>query len=451
MTRRTWINLIVFAVLGVVMTFWALANVITFDVFTKPRHIRVEFSSSPGLQPNFDVTYLGVTVGKIKSVRLGHHMVVADLDLNRGATVPDNVTAAAGRKSVIGEPYVDLALPPASAPGPPLRGGETIPASRTTVAVSYDALFAAADKAVQGLNADDLHTLTHELALGWNGRSGSVSELLDSSEQITSTFAHNTALLNSLIGELTTVSGTLAAHRDELGSSLDNLTSFTDALASETGPLTTVIRQSPDLVQRFNQILDATLPEQKCILRSLDQALPVILSKPAMDSLAYQSQTAPQLVSVLNEISPKGPTGLPNLNIDFVITLNGPKPAPEYTSPQPLPTVGRIPSCPGVVIPPSAQPAGATKGQASPATSTPLPSPSTISGRQAAQQERSTDPGFLRLTLIPPLVALVILLGVGFRAMPLLLRSRALGAWDGVRVRRKGGSKPAPNREKQGE
>jgi hypothetical protein len=102
---------------------------------------------------------------------------------------------------------------------------------------------------------------------------------------------------------------------------VQNPTSFTDALAGETGSLTTVIRQSPDLVRRFNQILDATLPEQKCILRSLDQALPVILSKPAMDSLAYQSQTAPQLVSVLNEISPKGPNGLPNLNIDFVITL----------------------------------------------------------------------------------------------------------------------------------
>lgn len=422
MTRRVWINLVVFALLGVVMTIWALGNVVTFDVFTRPRHIKVEFSASPGLQPNFDVTYLGVPVGKIKSVRLSGDKVVADLDLNRDAQVPGNVLAAAGRKSVIGEPYVALTLPPGTGAGPPMRGGETIPVSRTSVAVSYDSLFAAASQAVHGLDAGDLHTVTHELALGWDGRAGSVTELLDSSEQITKTFAGNTEVLDGLIGRLTVVTGTLAAHRDELGSSLDDLTAFTDTVARDRGALRTVVQGSADLVQRFNQIVDGTVPAQKCLLRSLDQALPVVLSKPAMDSLRYQSQTSPQLVSILQEITPKGANGLANLNVDFVITLNGPQSAPEYKTPQPLPSVGGIPSCPGVMIPASAQPGAAGRAGGTPRDRA-IPAPAaTLSGRPAAEQDKAGGgvPGDLWL-IVPPVIALLVLFGVGYRALPVVL------------------------------
>src|SRR6202022_327565 len=108
-----------------------------------------------------------------------------------------------------------------------LRPGAVIPVARTTVAVSYGDLFAAANKAVNGLNADDLHTLTRELAVGWDGRADSLQKILDSSEQITGTFAQNTELLNSLIGQLTRTTTPLAAHSGELGGGLDDLTAFT--------------------------------------------------------------------------------------------------------------------------------------------------------------------------------------------------------------------------------
>ncbi|MGI8332954.1 MCE family protein [Actinomadura scrupuli] len=438
MTRRILINLVVFSVLGVVMTIWALRNVIKFDAVTQPYQISAEFQSSPGLQPNFDVAYLGVKVGKIRSVRLGDHKIVANLAIDKGVKIPGNVTAAAGRKSAIGEPYVDLSPPPSAAGGPPLKPGAVIPLSRTSVAISYGDLFAAANKAVQGLNATDLHSFTHELAVGWDGRSQSLAQILDSSQQITSTFAENTELLDGLVAELTQVSNTLAAHHGELGSGLDNLTSFTGALARNSDKIAQLRKDAPDLLARFNQILAATAPANQCTLRSLSSALPIVLSQPALDSLEYATRTSPQLVKILNEISPKV-NGKSNLNIDFVITLQKPKPAVEYPSPIPLPTVGAIPSCPGISVPPlatRADPNPGTGGARAAAGPAPSPSPSSVAVRNTSGQGPADALNWL--IWIPPLIALAILIRVMSRTVP-LLRPRVAQRLRAVRKRKNRG------------
>lgn len=429
MTRRIMVNLIVFGILGVVMTVWALRNVITLDALARPYHIKAEFEASPGLQPNFDVAYLGVTVGKIRSVRLGDHKVVADLAINRGSQIPDNVTAAAGRQSAIGEPYVDLELPPGAAGGPPMRPGAVIPVSRTTVAVSYGDLFAAANRAVNGLNASDLQTLTHELAVGWDGRADSLQKILDGSEQITGTFAQNTELLNALIAQLTRTTGTLASHSGEFANGLDALTALTDALAQSNGQLARIRQTAPELLARFNQFLADTRNQNRCVLDSLGYSLPRILSQPALDSLSYTEHNSPRLAQVLKEVSPPGPNGLPNLNIDFVITLAQPQPALEYRTPLPLPGVGAIPSCAGIQVP-AGSGSGAVAaagrpgaGSGSTAGTPGQPPAGDLSAQNAASQKHGADP-MRWLIYIPPLIALAVLIRMMGNAVPVLRRRR---------------------------
>src|ERR1051325_7321449 len=296
MTRRILVNLVVFSVLGVLLVIWALQNVITIDAFEQPYRIKAEFTQSPGLQPNFDVAYLGVAVGKIESVKLGDHKVIAVMAIDHGSKIPDNVIAAAGRKSAIGEPYVDLSLPDGASSGPAMRPGAVIPVSRTSVAVSYGDLFAAADKAVTGLDTDSLHTVTQELAKGWDGRAESLQSLLDSSSQITGTFGQNTELLDGLVSRLTRLSGTLAQHSTEFGQGLDNLTAFTDALAQANAQLVELRKTTPDLVTRFAKLLETTAPANQCTLQALSAALPAALSPSAVSSLRYSQANAPTLV-----------------------------------------------------------------------------------------------------------------------------------------------------------
>jgi phospholipid/cholesterol/gamma-HCH transport system substrate-binding protein len=423
MTRRILVNLIVFGLLGIVLTVWALQNVISLSALTRPYTIKAEFSSSPGLQPNFDVAYLGVTVGKIKSVHLADHKIVAELNINRGEKIPDNVTAAAGHQSAIGEPFVDLELPPGQTGGPPLHAGAVIPVSRTSVAVSYGDLFAAANKAVAGLNAQDLATFTHELALGWDGRAGSLQQILDSSSQITTTFGQNTALLDTLIRQLTETTTTMVQHGQDFGSGLDGLTAFTDALAASNGKLLTLRESTPDLLVKFNDILSRSRASDICTLGSLGSALPAVLNQGATDSLRYTQEHSPQLAAILKEISPEQ-NGKSNLNIDFVVTLDKPKPALEYKTPIPLPTVSAIPGCPGVRVP-TASTASATKaGRRGKGSAQGGDTTTDIHARNAAGQGHGGSEPVRWLIYLPPLIALAVLVRMMGRAVPVLARRR---------------------------
>ena len=69
--RRVWLNLSVFLALFLLLVNWAIHNVITLDQIDRPYRVTASFESSPGLQANVAVTYLGVQVGTIDRVALG--------------------------------------------------------------------------------------------------------------------------------------------------------------------------------------------------------------------------------------------------------------------------------------------------------------------------------------------------------------------------------------------
>ncbi|MCW2887292.1 MAG: phospholipid/cholesterol/gamma-HCH transport system substrate-binding protein [Streptosporangiaceae bacterium] len=425
MTRRILLNLVVFAVLGVVMTGWALKDVIRFDALTHPYRITAEFSSSPGLQPNFDVTYLGVAVGKIKSVRLSGDRVIATLNIDKGVHLPEGMTAAAGRKSAIGEPYIDLEPGPGGGDATAMRAGEVIPISRTSVPESYGDLFEAVNKAVNGLNPDDLHTVTHELAAGLDGRGDSLRQVIDNGSQITGTFAHNTQLLDNLISNLTNVTGVLVAHRDQIGSSIDNVAAVTDSLASVSTEITQLRQRTPDLLTRVNGILTKSKASDQCLISALDATLPTLLSSTSLDDLAISFRQSPALVNALTGATPPI-NGKPNLNLDFVFTFQPSRSAKgpvEYKSLRPLPSIPRIPTCPGVSLPTQQIPtAPASRQAAKTAASGTSPAASPIPVKNAANGEAGGPPSWL--IYIPPLIAAAVLGRVLWYAVPVVWRRR---------------------------
>src|ERR1700754_4174691 len=83
-------------------------------------HVTANFVAGGGLYENANVTYRGVTIGRVESVGLSNDGVVANMRLNRGTAVPENVTATVKSVSAVGEQYVDL-VPPKDASHTMLR------------------------------------------------------------------------------------------------------------------------------------------------------------------------------------------------------------------------------------------------------------------------------------------------------------------------------------------
>ncbi|GGV39754.1 hypothetical protein GCM10010182_75190 [Actinomadura cremea] len=410
MTRRIRLNLAIFAVLAAVLTVWALRNVLEFDPFDRPYRITAQFERSPGLQPGFDVTYLGVAIGEIGSVRLDEGVVVVTLAIDKGERVPRGASAAASLKSAIGEPYVDLSPPRGRVDAAPMRPGEVIPVSRTSVSRTYGELFEAVNEAVTGLDPQNLRVLTRELANGLEGRGETLRVTVDGASRLAGTFAQDTRVLDELIGNLSTLTGTLAGKRGELAAGISATAGVTSALADVEKDLARIRDQSPDLVAKFDRLLRESEPALRCTLGSLGAALPVLLSDGNVAALAEGLAWSPQLAKAMRG-AVTFVDGEPNLNINFLITPTPIEGAVEYENLAPLPSIPEIPTCAGI----------ATPGEHKPPKPGAAEAPRADSGPATAEQERvraqktaddARHGGTPWLIYLPPVVAGLILLRV---------------------------------------
>jgi phospholipid/cholesterol/gamma-HCH transport system substrate-binding protein len=161
--RLTRIQLMIFAIVTV-LTVGAIAVYylhlpakLGFGAY----HVTAEFVSGGGLYKNANVTYRGVTIGRVESVALANDGVDAHMRLNSDTKVPANVTATVKSVSAVGEQYVDL-MPPDNPSTAPLRNGAVIGKERTAIGQDIAGLLQQADQLVSSVNNTRLHDLLRE-------------------------------------------------------------------------------------------------------------------------------------------------------------------------------------------------------------------------------------------------------------------------------------------------
>ena len=67
-----------------------------------------DLAQSGGIFVGAEVTYRGVTVGKVEGLRLSGDGVLVDARLDRGTEVPKDTEAVVENRSAVGEQYLDL-------------------------------------------------------------------------------------------------------------------------------------------------------------------------------------------------------------------------------------------------------------------------------------------------------------------------------------------------------
>ncbi|GAA1776771.1 MCE family protein [Actinomadura chokoriensis] len=422
MNRRLTINLAAFGVLAVVMLVWAFNNVIRFDFIDRPYHITVEFESSPGLHPNFEVDYLGLRIGKIDSVKLEKDKVVVRLDIERGVTIPQGVTAAAARKSAVGEPVVELTPGAGKADAPAMKPGTVIPVSQTSVPPKYGDLFGAVIDSLKAINPEDAKILTHELAEGWSGREESLRQIINGGDDLTKTFAENTELLDGLTKDLGRITTVLNRNRGSLGAGIDNLAALTAALSQVRGQIAELRDRGPDLLSTVNGLLDKTEGDFGCTVDMLGNWGVGTYNPRYLYDLNKTLGRAPQLKNVLDNVIGMD-QGKPVLNVVFQVTLNAPATL-EYKYPLGQPAVNKVPTCPGGRMPAvtKQKPYKAKNPGETIPTHDPALDQKNVQAKKAANNEDSSGGPPLWLVYVPPVIALLVLIRVMMGSVPVVSR-----------------------------
>jgi phospholipid/cholesterol/gamma-HCH transport system substrate-binding protein len=291
--RSTKFQLILFVVITLLGVSYVSAEYIGLAKYVTGNNgctVHASFPDSGGIFTNAEVTYRGVTVGQVGSLKLikGGTEVDLNLDSCSDPSIPADSTAKVADRSVVGEQYVDIE-PPAnttSDQGPFLKAGQSvgtmatngIPTATQTLLVDLDRLF-------RSVPLDDLRTTIDELGKAFAGRGDDLGRLLDATDQFihAASSSSNVSATIQLINESTSVLQTQLDQREPLSIWTHNLNLLSQQLKTSdpdfrhllnTGPsdITTVT----DFVKNNQTDLGVTLANLATVGDLLVRHLPGI-------------------------------------------------------------------------------------------------------------------------------------------------------------------------------
>jgi phospholipid/cholesterol/gamma-HCH transport system substrate-binding protein len=189
-SRTTKIQLLVFALITVLGISYVGAKYAQLDrLFSDETYtVSADLNESGGIFVGAEVTYRGVSVGRVEGLRLKDDGVFADLGINKSEnTIPSDVIAVVANRSAIGEQYVDLQ--PQTESGPYLKEGSTIEQTKTPLSATQ--LLVDLDDFVSSVNKADLRTVVDELGTAFEGTGPDLATIIDTSNAfIESAYSH---------------------------------------------------------------------------------------------------------------------------------------------------------------------------------------------------------------------------------------------------------------------
>jgi virulence factor Mce-like protein len=267
------------------------------------------FAETVGLYPGSDVRVLGIPIGSITDVVPLGDRVRVEMTIDDDYDVPADADAVVLAPSLVSDRYVQFA--PVYDGGPTMQDGDEVPLERTAIPVELDAVYGALDE----LSA----------ALGPSGanENGALSDLIDTGA---ANLGGNGEALNRTLTGFSQAVQTLAENRDDLFGSLDNLQTFTTALAT----IDAQVGQFNDNMAAVSELLASEREDLQAAVALLSDALADVagfvrdnttLLTTNVDRLADVTLVLVQQRAKLAEVLDVAPAALSNLarayNPDF--------------------------------------------------------------------------------------------------------------------------------------
>ncbi|WP_329250612.1 MCE family protein [Actinoallomurus sp. NBC_01490] len=264
--RGVKIQLLVFAVITALTMAYTLVNIIGIGqgVLDLRYRVYVNLTDSGGIFSGAEVTYRGVTVGRVGPLRLTKDGVRVELRIDRGKKVPANgVQAYVLNRSGVGEQYVDLR--PAGN-GPSLKDGSVIPVSHTHLPVQTYELLRNVDALVRTVNPQDLGTVIDELDKGLSGTGPDLQSLLDSNKRILEALNASYPETIQLLNNGRTVLDTQVDEGPTFRQFSHDLASLTGELKHDDGTVRSVLNTTPGTLDQGNDLFERIQPTLPTLL-----------------------------------------------------------------------------------------------------------------------------------------------------------------------------------------
>jgi phospholipid/cholesterol/gamma-HCH transport system substrate-binding protein len=248
--------------------------------------VSADFPDSGGIFTNAEVTYRGVTVGKVGQLQLRDYQdngqtvrgVRVDLRLNSCSkpAIPLSAKATVSDRSAVGEQYVNLE--PDSTSGPYLNKGSVLP-TPGQVPIATQVLLQNLDDLVSHIDSAKLNTVITELGEAFNGQGPALQALLDSGDKLLAAAQQALPETLKLIDDGQIVLKTQLESGSAIKDWARNLNLITTQLKQSNPDLNALLTSGPDELSTVNQFIQSNRSDLNLLLANLTSVGQLLVSR----------------------------------------------------------------------------------------------------------------------------------------------------------------------------
>ena len=295
--------------------------------------LKADLPASGGLYPTANVTYRGITIGKVTDVEPTERGAQATMRIASQYKIPLDASANVHSVSAVGEQYLDLVS--SGKPGGFFSPGQTI--TNGTVPSEIGPALDTANRGLEVLPKDKIGQLLDETAESVGGLGPALQRLVDSTQAIVGDFKTNINQVDDIIQNSAPILDSQAVSRSPIERWAHNLNILGAQSAQEDSHLKSILSQAAPTADQVNSVFSDVRDSLPQTLANLEIVIDMLKRyHPGVEQVLV---FLPQLGSLVQAISaPYEKDHQAALDLSLAINypppcLTGFRPAPEWRSP----------------------------------------------------------------------------------------------------------------------
>ncbi|BBZ23999.1 MCE family protein [Mycolicibacter hiberniae] len=194
------------------------------------------FQDASSLKAGHSVRVAGIRVGTVRKIALQRdNTVLVSFDADDNVRLTESTKVAVRYLNLVGDRYLELIDEPGSTRiRPP---GSRFGVEQTEPALNLDLLLGGLKPVIQGLNPDDVNSLTSSLIQILQGQGGDLESLFTRTSSFTNALADNGNVVEQLIANLDDTLAVLSQDGKKFSGTVDGLERLVSGLAAERDPI----------------------------------------------------------------------------------------------------------------------------------------------------------------------------------------------------------------------
>jgi phospholipid/cholesterol/gamma-HCH transport system substrate-binding protein len=215
------------------------------------------FSDAGTLALGAPVKLADVPVGSVTGITLDGSRAKVTMSIAQRADVPANVIAKIDRTTILGERFVDLAVP--RKPSGRLAAGAVI--RRTDVVPTVEQVIGAGSEVFGAISASDLAEIVNAGGQGFSGEAAALRQFLDDTSAVAAGYASRTAEIQTVIGSLDRLGTSMAPTSGADADAISNLTDTVKVLAANAARFEQLLQSLNAVSAQGASIISSEYPQ----------------------------------------------------------------------------------------------------------------------------------------------------------------------------------------------